>query len=287
MELINNEFESNLSKFKDLCFNLAYFNYLKKNIANRDELKIYIRPSMTKETLNLFLSTKENEENELKELIVILNELFFNLFELSYNQNIFFDYCSFDAYKNQFENQFAEYKKENFDVDIIDFIKNEYKIIINSFEDVYWFSLMNGKNFKILQNSKSKKLEHLEYLISTFNKELIVINDNGYHVDLKDNFFLNNELIDLSNTTSTEKIIYLHKLGIIEFLRTKNNVSTNGLATVLSAITGVKAGTINPAILRIIKKDLADHRHILNSTKTVLEVENVLIKHGFKLNEPN
>lgn len=94
--------------------------------------------------------------------------------------------------------------------------------------------------------------------------------------------------IDLSNTSATEKIIYLQKLGVIEFLKSKQpfESSTNSLATVLSAITGEKAGTIQSMINPLLGKELEGKNNPMNSTKTVAKVESQLIHIGFQLNKP-
>lgn len=93
------------------------------------------------------------------------------------------------------------------------------------------------------------------------------------------------EAIDLSDTTATEKIIYLQKLGVIDFLRDKNNVSINGLATVLSAITGAKIETLQPMLNPIISQNAGQKNNPLNSKNTVSKVEKQLINIGFNLNE--
>lgn len=99
------------------------------------------------------------------------------------------------------------------------------------------------------------------------------------------------EAIDLSETTATEKIIYLHKLGIIDFLRNKQpfQSSTNSLATVLSAITGINPETkhIQSMLNPIINKEAGQKNNPLNSQKTVLKIETQLINIGFNLNETN
>jgi hypothetical protein len=93
--------------------------------------------------------------------------------------------------------------------------------------------------------------------------------------------------IDLSDTTATEKIIYLQKLGVIDFLRTKQpfQSSTNSLAIVLSAITGEKLETIQPMLNPIVSKEAGQKNNPLNSKKAVPKVEQQLIKIGFNLNE--
>mgnify|MGYP003402993325 CR=1 FL=1 len=52
--------------------------------------------------------------------------------------------------------------------------------------------------------------------------------------------------IDLCETNGREKIIYLQKMGIIDFLRTKTpfNTNTHSLASFLSGITGIKTSSI-------------------------------------------
>ena len=95
------------------------------------------------------------------------------------------------------------------------------------------------------------------------------------------------EAMNLSDTTATEKIIYLQKLGVIDFLRTKQpfNTSINSLASVLSAVTGSKTSTIQPMINPILSKKVVDKNNPMNSTKTVEKVESQLINIGFNLNK--
>jgi len=95
------------------------------------------------------------------------------------------------------------------------------------------------------------------------------------------------EAIDLSDTTATEKIIYLQKLGVIDFLRTKQPFlsSINSLATVLSAVTGAKTETIQPMLNPMISKEAGQKNNPLNSKNTVSKVETQLINIGFNLNE--
>jgi hypothetical protein len=95
------------------------------------------------------------------------------------------------------------------------------------------------------------------------------------------------EAMDLSNTKAIDKILYLHKLGIIDFLRKQQpfNTSVNSLATILSAITGEKSVTLQPMLNPMLSKKVVDKNNPLNSTKTVEKVENLLINIGFNLNK--
>jgi hypothetical protein len=95
------------------------------------------------------------------------------------------------------------------------------------------------------------------------------------------------EAVDLSNTRAVDKILYLHKLGIIDFLRGQQpfNTSVNSLATIFSAITGEKSGTLQPMLNPMLSKKVDDSNNPLNSKKAVERVKNQLINIGFNLNE--
>ena len=93
------------------------------------------------------------------------------------------------------------------------------------------------------------------------------------------------DLIDLSDTTAVEKIIYLEKLGVLDFLRNKQHISTNGLASALSAITGEKITTVQPMLNAIFNKQAGQKNNPLESTNTVKKVKKHLNDIGFTLNE--
>ena len=177
---------------------------------------------------------------------------------------------------------------------------------------------LNIEAFKRNKFSKKELKENLKKWIEAINNEILFGGrknilfyffdfDSGHRtlflIPLEDKKeFLENELqllqskfkdniepeaIDLSDTSTTEKIIYLQKLGVIDFLKNKQPFlsSTNSLATVLSAVTGAKAGTIQSMINPILSKKVDDSNNPLNSKKAVERVEKQLINIGFNLNE--
>lgn len=95
------------------------------------------------------------------------------------------------------------------------------------------------------------------------------------------------EAIDLSDTKAIDKILYLQKLGVIDFLKGQQpfNTSVNSLASVLSAITSEKTGTLQPMLNPMLSKKVDDKNNPLNSKKAVGRVEKQLINIGFNLNE--
>jgi len=136
--------------------------------------------------------------------------------------------------------------------------------------------LSSDANLQLETISKTKK-RNIKYL----ERWIIDNKSNNLKVESPE--------IDLSDSSHTEKIIYLHELGIIDFLRTKQpfNTSINSLATVLSAITGVKPETkhIQSMLNPIISKEAGQKNNPLNSKKTVSKVQNQLINIGFNLNK--
>lgn len=127
-----------------------------------------------------------------------------------------------------------------------------------------------------LENISNKKKRTIEYLQKWLNEK------KSY------NFKVELPVIDLSDTTATEKIIYLQKLGVIEFLRDKEpfRASVNLLATVLSSVTGEKSMTLQSYLNPMFSSGIAQKNNPLTKTDTVAKVDSQLIKIGFNHNKP-
>ncbi|TWP27360.1 hypothetical protein ETU09_07915 [Apibacter muscae] len=116
----------------------------------------------------------------------------------------------------------------------------------------------------------------------------LIESDKDFQQDHKQNPFLisesEKELTDYSDTNNVEKIIFLHKLGVLEYLRTQQpfSLSTNLLAEYLSGVTGIKSTTIQSYINPIINKNVQQNKSALYNTKTVNKVEQKLINIGCK-----
>ncbi len=161
----------------------------------------------------------------------------------------------------------------------------EYEFLYNqlTFYDTQQASLasvreqLSSDAVQELESVINKQKKYTEYL----QKWLVENKSNNLKVEEPE--------VDLSDTTATEKIIYLHELGIINFLRTKQPFSTsiNSLATVLSAITGVKPETrhIQSMLNPMISKEAGQKNNPLNSKTTVAKVQKQLNDIGFNLNK--
>lgn len=146
---------------------------------------------------------------------------------------------------------------------------------------------MNEKKFK-QENLSYRDYNRINYKILDFQScmQEIIEEINTTTTNLNNPF---SEPLDLSNTTGVEKIIYLHKTGVIDFLRKKQpfNTSVNALATFLSAVTGEKVDTLQSYLNPMFSKGVAQRNNPLSKTDPVNRVEKQLIKIGFNLDETN
>jgi len=139
------------------------------------------------------------------------------------------------------------------------------------------FETINNRQKTELDNCQRKRM-FLQYRLKKIDESEILERINEFQK------IQELELLDYSTTSASEKIIFLEKLGILDFLRSKEpfNENVNAIAKVLSAITGVNTttiqGYINPIINPIAKQD----KNPFKTTKTVDKVNSKLIKIGIK-----
>lgn len=111
-------------------------------------------------------------------------------------------------------------------------------------------------------------------------KENISKTDNLLHDEIE----VDNELIDYSESNNISKILFLQKLGLIEYMRglPPFNTSINSLANALSGVTGIKTVTVQPMLNAMLNEGTSDKNNPLKSTKTVNVVVNKLVNIGYK-----
>jgi len=204
--------------------------------------------SIYQELKKLELSKVELLAESLKpdEELKVLNDHIFNLskdvYEASKIENIFFEYCPYSVYKHYYKKRLREYTEDDKTRAFteIEFIESEIKQITFLSENFY-----NTNYHQDLKLGFEKKLKFLQ--------------------KKKDKYYYNNdsrEILDLSNTSAKEKIVFLNELKIIDFLKENSefSTSTNRLATLLSAITGEKAETLQSYLNPMVSK-LTDQKN--------------------------
>ena len=92
---------------------------------------------------------------------------------------------------------------------------------------------------------------------------------------------------DFSAPKGTEKIIMLHQLGILDFLKEKEpfNLSTNALASVISGITGEKREVMQSYLNPIFSKNVSQKNNPLKTESTVKKIKHKLILVGYNPTE--
>lgn len=100
---------------------------------------------------------------------------------------------------------------------------------------------------------------------------------------------LYDELVDDYSVPLIRRIIYLEKLGVIDFLRNVRpfNTSVNSMANILGSIIDSKPSSIQPLLNPLFSNDRYNKNNPLNSNKNVLAVETHLMKIGYTLKSNN
>ena len=119
-------------------------------------------------------------------------------------------------------------------------------------------------------------LEKENYVLKSLELKLDRISIKTQKIKLDDN-------IDFSDNKGTEKIIMLHKLGVLDFLKEKNpfDSSTNALASVISGITGEKQTVVQSYLNPIYSKGVSQKNNPLKTESTVNKVTQKLISIGY------
>lgn len=290
--ILRSEFNYVSNGLIDFNKNLFIYSYQKNlnNIRINDYYK-------DEEDLINQLHSKRNIENGLFEcepkVINIFNERFYKIFQNSHENELYYIWCSFKVYIASLEQRIKLYTDSFIGTEKLDFIKFEYAEVLCSYNVLELNPFIDQRNLLIIEKAKSQKIEYLNEFLSNKNLQAKVVANNFksnqlIHIDFvekdsnESNALLN--ISDLSESSPTEKIIYLQKLGVIDFLIKKQpfRSSINSLATILSSLTGEKSSTLQPMLNAMLSPNVCEKNNPLNSKKGLAKVEKTLIQIGFE-----
>jgi len=121
--------------------------------------------------------------------------------------------------------------------------------------------------------------------LSEWVKEKRMLTEKLYHdIMNEDTIEIEKNTIDLSDVKGTEKIIFLYKMGVFDFLKEQEpfKSSKNLLASAISGITGIDVKTVQSYINPIDNPTRVEQKNNpLNSTKTVDKVIQKLNSIGY------
>jgi hypothetical protein len=203
-------------------------------------------------------------QNHLKAINETIYDLSYKVFLASKVENVYWSHCSTETYLKTFEARYNEALKNDFNTicNEIEFINSEIKALIQLEKN---FS--NTNYHPDLIYPIRKKIKLLENKMETLNPSNAEI------------------LIDYNDSSCVEKIIFLHQVGILDYLKTISpfNLSTNKLAEYLSAITGEKVTTLQSNLNPIFNPTTSQKNNPLNSSSAVKKISDKLTNMGFSL----
>lgn len=200
------------------------------------------------------ISISDNLKEHLQAIRDFIYSQSLKVFLASKEEGIYWSHCSTATYNATYKNRLKSALDHDYNNihNEIEFVESEVKQLIylkNNFSKSYYFpDLFNpiNKKIKLLENKKHKLLPEKGEL-----------------------------LLDFSDSSAMEKVIYLHKLGVLDFLRKQSsfNNSTNNLAKFLSAITGEKATTLQSYLNPIFSSQTDQKNNPLKKKTSVEKIE--------------
>mgnify|MGYP003384412808 CR=1 FL=1 len=194
--------------------------------------------------------------------------------------NEYFYGCKASTYSATFENRLKSYLESDLDKTKLTFIKDELNTGVLE-HDYYYIDDSTSENIRY------SLLARIEFLKDETVKLGYILNISAsgdkWSFEKTSTSIVNNKPLDLSSENASKKIIYLQELGIIDFLRsfTQPAPNNNQIASILSAITGIKASTIQSYINPIGNEYVSQKNNPYNNTNNVEEVKNKIISSGF------
>jgi 6-pyruvoyl-tetrahydropterin synthase len=222
--------------------------------------------------LNQGIGKTENKEELFESIKRFIYDKSKQLYELSKRENIYWSFCSFNVYSNTYESRLSEFLYENDNATEYEFIELEIENI-ERLKGIWYFDYFEGRTEELIISSWDRKISYLNDRLENFE------NQDEIEEEIEE------DIIDLCSTKLSEKLVYLHELGILEFLLMKEPFisSKNTLASALSGLIGEKAKSIQSAINPINNKSVSQKNNPLKSTKKVNIVRQKLISIGYKI----
>lgn len=213
------------------------------------------------------------------------------LFTINDEENLFRN--SFDNFRNElFSNLYLIPLKESVSL----YINSHFKFLVNFYNKISFFEgLFEDEEIKLVEKFKLPKQYRMGQIPSIFFQYFELMKDvclsynidfeaqckkynkdeilKHFYADFKFNeyakvdFIEDYKYLDIEFSEDKSKIIMLHELGVIDFLRRQlDNVSNNKLGEILKPITEVKPDTIARYLSRIAKSEISlDSPEVINT----------------------
>jgi hypothetical protein len=210
------------------------------------------------------LGITENREELISAIRLNLFHLSEKLLFASNKEVIYWSYCSTATYNSTYKSRLKEALNNSNNK-----IHNEIEFVESEIEDLV--RLKNNSNNSYYHPDLFKSIDKKVALLKKKKQKLSPESEEV--------------LLDFSDSKGAEKIIYLYKLGVLDFLREKSafNSSTNNLAKFLSAVTGEKASTLQSYLNPIYSPQTDQKNNPLIKKTSVKKVEKQINTMGISL----
>ncbi|HIB46877.1 MAG TPA: hypothetical protein EYN07_02380 [Flavobacteriaceae bacterium] len=257
-------------KFKDTLQHYKEYEYTVLGIENEVFLTEASNPNP--------LKRKSDWHSEL-------SDFFEKEYEKYSNNKVFFVGCSIGLYRELYSKRLKIYLEENTGALEVDFIIRDFNTLNE--DEIFEFAPEHLKEKIIVSYRRQKdllkeKAISLGFEVFKVDEE---ISKNRYRYKKKESETKTESLLDLSDSSLTEKIIYLELLGVLKFIRenSKFGISNNSLASLVSAITGGKPETIQSYINPIGNPSVGQKNNPMNKEEGVEAIKSKLIDLGFSI----
>ncbi|WP_139178004.1 hypothetical protein [Draconibacterium orientale] len=209
---------------------------------------------------------KLKDFSEMKEKHDNLEPAMLKLFDSSYNDLFYWDFCPINVYEYHYNSRLGQFCNDFPGSSEVDFINIEKRTIKKRFWVRDDEDNISDKSTIVKEDTLHLVLDDFFYPfnISLFQHELALriflaqkkkLEFLDRKIEAISNPSINAQseqeiLINLSNSNDAMKVVYLHELGILDFLKEKMhkemNFSVNNMAQVISAFTSIDVTTAQP-----------------------------------------
>lgn len=255
----------------------AYDNFLDEVSPICDYYK-HLENTFTGNPDNLY----EEEEEAIRNLWIPVHNKFNAEYRLYRIKKIYFYGCAFNVYRELYKGRLGSFLQNIHGAGEIDFIELELKEEEKPFNE-FWLDKNTKEQISIAIKRRTEFLldKAIEYNYKYIDKKLIYSPESFSEKELN---LLEDHEIGLFSIN--QKVIALHKAGVLDYLRKQEpfNTNTHAMARLLAKITGDNISSINKAISPVLKQSTSSRNNPYNNEENENRVNSFFSNIGY---DPN
>lgn len=224
----------------------------------------------------------ENQKKWVSNRLKIVQTHFNKEYKKYTAKQTYFYGCTFSVYNDLYKSRLEKFLKNSTESNEIGFIELELKENKKPFNE-FWLDKNTKEQISIAIKRRTEFLldKAIEYDYKFIDKALVYSPESFNENELN---LLEDHEIGLFSIN--QKIIALHKAGVLDCLRKKEpfNTNTNAMARLLAKITGDNVSSINKAITPILKQSTSSRNNPYNNEENENRVNSFFSNIGY---DPN